>query len=92
MPDQHQLKLVADARFLAIEFIVTRLFAFTHRNLTEGEFDALLGEYWLALDAATIPGVDAVTSDAIAGEIRDAVQMLLSGAKIHRGTVDALSI
>lgn len=84
MPDQVQLKLVADARLLAIEFIVIRLFAFAHRELTDVEFDALLHDYWLALDAATIPGVDAATSDALAGEVRDAVQMLLVSAKALR--------
>lgn len=81
MQDSHQLKLVADARLLAIEFILTRLFAQTHRDLTDQQFDNLLAEYWLDLDAATVPGVDAATSDALAGEIRDAVQQLLSTAR-----------
>ena len=81
MDDQHKLKLIADARLLAIEFIISRLFADTHRALTEPQFDALLADYWLDLDAATIPGQDAATSDALAGEIRDAVQQLLSSAR-----------
>ena len=75
------LKLIADARLLAIEFVIGRLFVHTHRNLTEPQYDALLADYWLDLDAATIPGQDAASSDALAAEIRDAVQLLLSSAR-----------
>lgn len=86
MDDQQKLKLIADARLLAIEFIITRLFADAHQSLTDEEFDALVADYWLELDVATIPGLDAATSDAMAGEVRDTVQQLLVAAKAWRRT------
>jgi hypothetical protein len=81
VPDNHKLKLLADARLLALEFVVVRLFSDVHRDLSDLDFDALLKNYWDDLDAATIPGVDPVTSDAIAAEVRDSVETLLRRAR-----------
>jgi hypothetical protein len=75
--DEAQFKL--EARLCAIEYMVTNMYAFTHRVARSSPASIVKAhaECLRMLEATTHPDVDPAYSDAIASEIQDQVQRML---------------
>ena len=76
----HEADVQVEARLQAIEYLLANLYARTYLQFGDeamSQVDRGTARMLESLDTATIPGVDPIASDVVAGELRDAVERLL---------------
>ena len=76
----HETDVQPEARLHAIEYLLANLYAKFFLQIEDeamSEVDHGIARMLQGLDTVTIPGVDPIASDVVAGELRDAVERLL---------------
>jgi hypothetical protein len=83
--DEAQFKL--EARLAGIEYMVMSLYVLIHRLAASSPAQILQAheEAIRRLEQATIPGIQAVQSDAFCAEVQEAVRRLLDGIEAMAG-------